>query len=103
QHDARDAVELRILRESVQELPTVHHRHPQVEKDCIRSLPLLESCQSLPAVAGGDHRVAPLDEYVLEGLSDLVVIIDDHEHGTRLRAGRSRAGEDGAYHIGERT
>src|SRR6185295_19426967 len=74
----------RALRDRRQQLPTVHHRHPQVEKDCIRAFSLLEPCQRLAAVTGRDHGVAALAEHVLQRLADLIIIVDNHEQRVRL-------------------
>ena len=60
------------------ELPAVHHRHPHVEQDHRRQLPV-EALQRLAAVRGGDHPVAFLLEDQLEGAPEVEVVVD-HQH-----------------------
>jgi len=79
EHDSGDAAEGRILQQRLQELPTIHHRHPQVKENGTRLWPRAKPVERLLPIGSGDDAIPSIRQHIYQRFADLVVIIHDHD------------------------
>jgi hypothetical protein len=89
--DRRDARKRRFLPLPAPKLRTIHEGHVEVEEDQLRRCTGLELFDRLETIARGDDVVSLVLEDLRQDLSNVEVIIDDHDgigpHGPLASSG----------------
>jgi hypothetical protein len=76
------------------ELPSVHHRHHQVEEDHVGRGAAVKGVERLAAVGRGRHRESLVLQHVRQRQPDADVVLDEQHADSRWRRGfLRRAGE----------
>ena len=84
-HDGNlEVIGIGALPQLVEEGDAVHHRHLKVEENERGAGEAVQRDEGLGAIPCADDTVAVLDQSVLEGISEVVVVFGDENGGTHV-------------------